>query len=124
MLSPSFKYGSLIPAKRAKIIKTNHQRNKSMGARSHIQSTDCRPSLQVNQLRGGGVSETCAVYCELGLHACPPLAPAINMPHSEMCTQQMLDRVNRFRIAPTESCLHHFGNSRRSALGNNDLGQC
>jgi len=34
----------------------------------------------------GEVSKTCAVYCELGLHACPPVALAINTPHPEMCT--------------------------------------
>lgn len=45
---------------------------------------------------GGEVSKTCAVYCELGLRACPPVALAINMPHSEMCTQPM-GSVNRFR---------------------------
>ena len=63
------------------------------------------------KLGGGGgwwwgeVSKTCAVYCELGLRACPPLALAINTPHSEMCTQPM-DSVNRFR---TLRCPVHLG---------------
>ena len=53
----------------------------------------------------GEVSKTCAVYCEPGLHACPPVALAINMPHSEMCTQPM-DSVNRFK---TLRCPVHLG---------------
>jgi hypothetical protein len=70
------------------------------------------------------VPETCAVYCGLGLHTCPPLAAAINMPLSEMCTQPILDSVNRFRIAPTVSCLHHFVNSRWLAVGSKALDHC
>jgi len=66
--------------------------------------------MEVNQretggLGGGEVSKTCAVYCELGLRACPPVALAINTPRSETCTQPM-GSVNRFR---TLRCPVHLG---------------
>jgi hypothetical protein len=64
---------------------------------------------------GGEVSKTCAVYCELRLRACPPVATAINMPHSEMCAQPM-GSVNRFGTlhcprAPNPGTFIDFGNT-------------
>lgn len=95
--SLSFKYGSLIPAKRTKILKQiTNETNRSVRVHTSSQLTALPAWGLIRE--GGGVPETCAVYCEFGLQACLPLASAINMPHSDMCMQPIPGSVNRFRI--------------------------